>query len=48
MERIHHVLGDMLRTFDIENEENVDENDPFTGFLAAAAYAIRTTYHTTL
>ena len=47
IERVHQVLGDMLRTFELE-ERDLDTKDPFGSFLSAAAYAIRSTYHTVL
>ena len=47
VERVHAVLNDMLRTFEIEERE-LDSADPWTEFLSAAAFAIRATYHTTL
>jgi transposase InsO family protein len=47
IERIHQVLGDMLRTFELEERE-LDMKDPFTSVLSAAAFAIRSTYHTVL
>ena len=47
LERIHQVLGNMIRTFELE-ERDIDENDPFSGILAAVAWATRSTYHTTL
>ena len=47
IERVHQVLGDALRTFELE-EQDLDETDPWTPFLAATAFAIRSTYHTTL
>ena len=47
VERVHAVLNDILRTFELEERE-LDEDDPFTEFLSAAAFAIRSTYHTTL
>jgi hypothetical protein len=47
IERVHQVLGDMLRTFEMEERE-LDNKDPFGSFLSAAAYAIRSTYHTVL
>jgi transposase InsO family protein len=47
IERVHQVLGDMLRTFELE-EQDLDARDPFGSFLSAAAYAIRSTYHTVL
>jgi transposase InsO family protein len=47
IERVHKVLGDALRTFELSGQ-NLDDDDPWTPFLSAAAYAIRSTYHTTL
>ena len=47
IERVHQVLGNALRTFELEEQE-LDMTDPWSSFLAAAAYAIRSTYHTTL
>jgi len=44
---VHQVLGDALRTFELE-EQDLDETDPWTPFLAATAFAIRSTCHTTL
>jgi hypothetical protein len=45
--RIHQVLGNMLRTFELE-ERDLDAKDPFGSFLSAAAYAMRSAYHTLL
>ena len=47
IERIHLVLMDMIRTMELEEEELDDEN-PFGETLSSIAYAIRSTYHTTL
>jgi hypothetical protein len=47
IERVHQVLADALRTFELE-ERDLDESDPWTPFLSATAFAIRSTYHTTL
>ena len=47
VERIHQVLGNLIRTFDNE-ERTIDRSDPWTGVLSATAFAIRSTYHTTL
>jgi hypothetical protein len=47
VEQEHQVLGNALRTFELENEE-LDTNDPWGPFLSAAAWAIRSTVHTTL
>jgi hypothetical protein len=37
----------MIRTFEIENQE-IDKKDPWSGILSAVAWAVRSTYHTTL
>ena len=47
IERVHQVLGDSLCTFELEKQE-LDSNDPWSPFLSSVAYAIRSTYHTTL
>ena len=47
IERVHQVLGNALRSFELEERE-LDEIEPWASFLAAASYAIRSTYHTTL
>ena len=47
LERIHQVLGNQFRTFELEKRE-LDDHEPFEPFLTAVAYAVRTTYHTTL
>jgi hypothetical protein len=45
VERVHQVLGNILRTFELEDS---DSDDPWMGILSATAFAIRSTYHTTL
>ena len=47
VERIHQVLGNMIRSFELENNY-LDEEDPWKGLLTAAAFAVRSTIHTTL
>jgi transposase InsO family protein len=47
IERVHLVLADALRTFELQNRE-LNPKDPWSSFLAAAAFAIRSTFHTTL
>ena len=47
MERVHQTIGNMIRTFELE-DHYLDENDPWKGILAAAAFAVRATIHTTL
>ena len=43
--RFHQIIGNILRTF---NVKDIDEEDPWTGILAATMFAIRATFHTTL
>ncbi len=47
IERIHLVIGNMLRTFEDDNSD-LPSIMPFRSFISAAAWAIRSTYHTTL
>ena len=47
IERVHKVLGDSLRTYELQKQD-LPEYDPFGSFLSAAAWAIRSTIHTTL
>ena len=47
LERVHQVLGNMLRTKDLQTHE-FDDMDPWSELLASVAWAIRSTHHTTL
>jgi len=47
IERVHQTLGNIIRTFELQ-ENYLDEDDPWSGVLSAAAFAVRATYHTTL
>ena len=48
LERIHQVLGDGMRVFDLENTRiDPDEDDPFDEYLSSVSYAIRSSYHQT-
>ncbi len=42
LERIHQTIGNMLRTFEVENQP-IDENDPWSGILSAVAWAVCST-----
>ena len=46
IERVHLTLANMVRTRDLQKSEDIDFD--WQGVLAAAAYGIRSTYHTTL
>ena len=43
--RINKTIENIIRTFDVSN---IDNNDPWSGILAATMFAVRATYHTTL
>ena len=45
IERVHQTIGNILRTFNIKD---LDEQDPWSGILAATMFAIKATYHTTM
>ena len=47
IERVHQVLNNCLRTYELEGTE-LNERDPWGPFLSAAAFAIQSTFHTTL
>jgi hypothetical protein len=47
IERIHQVVGNSLRTFQLESA-TLNEEDPWTPYLASVAWAVRSTYHTVL
>jgi IS30 family transposase len=47
IERIHQVMGNMARAFELEYRE-LDPDDPWNEFLQACAFAIMSTFHTTL
>ena len=42
LERIHQVLGNLVQTSNVQ-QTYVNKNDPWTGILAAAAFAIHST-----
>jgi hypothetical protein len=46
IERVHQTIGNMIRTFQMGSSE-INEDDPWSGVLAATMFAIRATYHTT-
>jgi hypothetical protein len=47
VERVHQVIGNIISTFELENNY-LDDNDPWKGILSATAFAVRSTFHTTL
>jgi transposase InsO family protein len=47
MERVHQVIGNIICTFELQ-DNYLDEEDPWKGILSATAFTVRSTYHTTL
>ena len=47
VERVHQTIGNMIRTFEVQDIEDLDEEDPWSGILTAVAFAVRATIHTT-
>jgi len=47
IERVHQVLANVIRSFELDERE-LDESDPWDEFLSAAAFAVRSTHHTTM
>jgi hypothetical protein len=47
VERVHRTISNKILTFEL-HENYLDEDDPWKGILAATAFAISATYHTTL
>jgi len=48
IERAHQTIGNMIRTFEVYNDDSIDEANPWSGILSATMFAMRATYHTTL
>ena len=44
VERVHQTIGNMIRTFQVQD---MDEDSPWGGILSAVAFAVRATVHTT-
>ena len=48
IECMHQMLRNLIRSFKLQDNPYLDSDDPWTGILAAAAFAMCSTYHTTL
>ena len=47
VEHVHQTIGNMIRTFQVYDNDELDDEDPWTGILAAVMAAVRSTYSTT-
>ena len=48
IERIHQTIGNIICTFELQEDPYVNPADPWAGILSATMFAVRATYHTTL
>jgi hypothetical protein len=48
VERAHQTLGNLIRSFQLQDKPYYDPDDPWGGILAAVAFGLRSTYHMTL
>ena len=48
VEHMHQMLRNLIRSFKLQDNPYLDLDDPWLGILAAALFAMRSTYHTTL
>ena len=40
LERAHQTLHQMIRTFRVQDQDDIDLDDPFSGILAAVGFAM--------
>jgi hypothetical protein len=48
VEHAHQILGNLIRSFQLQNKPYYDLEDPWGGILTAVAFALRSMYHATL
>ena len=48
VECVHQTLGNLIRSLELQTNPYLDEEDPWTGILAAVMFALQSTCHTTL
>jgi hypothetical protein len=48
VEHAHQMLGNLIRSFELQDKPYYDSDDPWGGILAAASFAMHAMYHTTL
>ena len=47
VECVHQMLRNLIRSFELQDNPYLDSDDPWLGTLAAALFAMCSTYHTT-
>jgi hypothetical protein len=45
---MHMTLGNLIQSLEIQENPYIDQDGPWTSILTVAAFALRSTYHTTL
>ena len=48
VKRTHQMLGNLIRSFKLQDNLYLDSDDLWSGILAAASFAMCSTYHATL
>lgn len=48
IERFHQTIGNMSKTFQVYNRDELDEEDPWAGIFSAVMFIVQSTFHTTL
>jgi hypothetical protein len=48
VECMHQMLGNLIRSFQLQDKPYCDPDDPWGGILMAIAFALRSLYHITL
>ena len=48
VERVHQTIGNMIRTFELYDNDGIDDDDPWSGILAVVMAAVCSTYSTTM
>ena len=47
IEHVHQTMGNMVRTYRVQDAKDLDEDNPWGGILADIAYGVRATIHKT-
>ena len=47
MKKIQKTIGNLIRTFEVQDKSDLDEFDPWSGVLVAVVFNVRYTVHIT-
>ena len=48
VKQAHQMLGNLIQSFELQDNPYIDMDDPWSGILAAASFAMCSTYRATL